>query len=56
MMVSSTVTDFLRKSMCRGRRAISSPHRMPVSIAVSTRSRYRSGIAAMSKSGVVLFS
>ena len=36
--------------MCRGRRAISSPHRMPVSIAVSTRSRYRSGIAAMSRS------
>ena len=45
MMVSSTVTDFLRKSMCRGRSAMSSPQRMPVSIAVSTRSRCRSGIA-----------
>ena len=50
MMVSSTVTDFLRKSMCRGRSAISSPHRMPVSIAVFTSSRYRSGIAVMSRS------
>ena len=34
--------------MCRGRRAMSSPQRMPVSIAVSTRSRCRSGIAVMS--------
>jgi hypothetical protein len=39
---------FLRKSMCRGRSAISSPHRMPVAMAVSTTSRYRPGIAAMS--------
>ena len=36
--------------MWRGRSAISSPQRMPVSIAVSTRSRCRSGIAAMSRS------
>src|SRR5680860_1764911 len=50
MMVSSTVTDFLRKSICRGRSAISSPQRMPVSIAVSTRSRCRSGMALMSRS------
>jgi hypothetical protein len=39
MMVSSTVTVLVRKSMWRGRRAMSSPHRMPVSMAVSTRSR-----------------
>jgi hypothetical protein len=50
MMISSTVTVLVRKSMYRGRRAMSSPHRMPVSIAVSTSSRYRSGIAVMRSS------
>ena len=41
--------------MCRGRRAMSSPQRIPVSIAVSTISRWRSGTAwirASNSSGV----
>jgi hypothetical protein len=33
--------------MWRGRSAMSSPQRIPVSMAVSTSSRYRSGIAVM---------
>ena len=39
-----------RKSMWRGLRAISSPQRMPVSIAVSTMSRCCSGIARINRS------
>ena len=50
MIVSWTVTLLRRKSTCRGLSAISSPQRMPVSMAVSTISRYRSGIAAISRS------
>ena len=38
-VVSSTVTRPLRKSMRRGRSAMSSPHLIPVSIAVSARRR-----------------
>jgi hypothetical protein len=39
-----------RKSMCFGRRAISSPQRIPVSMKVSTISRCCSGTAAISRS------
>src|SRR5665647_3492231 len=45
-IVSSTVIVRRRKSMCRGRRATSSPHLRPVSMAVMTIALNRSGICA----------
>ena len=49
-IVSSTLTVRRRKLMWRGRSAISSPQRMPVSMNVSSISRYCVGTAATSRS------
>ena len=49
-MVSSTLTVRRRKSMCRGRSAMASPQRMPVSMNVSIISRYCGGTASRSRS------